>query len=156
MGSRREWSTREVTVLRRYGTAGAAQIASLLDRTPAAVRAKARELRIDVTERAEALEVGADAEFILRLIARSTTASLCPRCSTRLACIKTTGLCRVCHLDAVIEHREVQLLELVRERRLATLRQQKARMRICERCTADFYPRRSSPAACCERCADSA
>lgn len=100
----------------------------------------------------EDIDVSVITEKILARIREIPDLNICPVCGKRLATMKRTGICRPCHLDALIALRETQLAEEVRLRRLQKLRQDKARLRICPKCYSDYYPRAGSRMTRCENC----
>lgn len=139
-------------MLRMFGELGAEQVALLLERSVNSVQAKARELRIPLTATGNDVSIEGAGLKLLQQIRETPGLSICPLCGQRLATMKATGMCRVCHLDQLITLREVQLLETARERRLTQLRQEKRRLRVCARCGRPFFPRVGSEASACGAC----
>lgn len=148
----RDWTPAELKVLRLFATLGPEQVAELLDRDLADVVAKAAEENITLERTDADIDLGLDAPKLLQWIRQSTSLTLCPSCTRRLAMVKTTGLCRVCHLDQLIALRDEQLEVIVREKKLAAKRKQKQRLRVCYGCGDAFYPRENSTATLCGRC----
>lgn len=140
--------------MRVYANLGAKVVSELLERSQGSVEAKARELRISLVITGDDVPVPDSAKLLSR-IREIPELNICPLCGIRFANMRATGMCRACHLDQLIAHRETQLAELVRERKLTKLRQDKARLRICDGCGQAFYPRSSSRAKRCERCGGS-
>lgn len=148
----RPWHTGELQVLKIWAPLGAVTIAAILDRSVASVEHKARELRISLTQTGEDIDVTQTPTKILDRLAQAPDLQVCPLCGKRLATMKATGMCRVCHLDQLILLRETQLAELVRERKLTKLRQDKKRMRVCSSCGRPYFPRESSGTKTCSDC----
>lgn len=148
----RPWNTGELKVMKLYSGLGARVLAQLLERSVGSVESKARELKISLVTTGEDFDVTNVGTKLLARIQASPDLHLCPLCGVRLAIMKSTGICRVCHLDQLISLREVQLLEVARERKLTKLRQEKRRLRVCDRCGRPFFPRVGSTAAICNDC----
>lgn len=148
----RPWNTGEIKVLRIYAALGASGIAQLLERSISSVESKARELRVSLVATGDDFDLTLAPDVMLQRISEAPDLNICPLCGTRLATIKATGMCRVCHLDQLIALRETQLAELTRVKRLTKLRQDKRRLRICDGCFRDFYPRPDSKATKCADC----
>lgn len=146
----REWTTTEIGVLRAFASLGVEATAQLLERSEMSVKRKAQQLGISMKATGEDIDLQITPARVVAWIRQSPGASICPMCGKRLALMKTTGMCRVCHLDRLIEIREEQIAVQARERRLTTLRQAKKRLRICATCGGDFYP--SSKDDRCEKC----
>jgi hypothetical protein len=122
-----------------------------LERSQASVESKARELRISLQVTGDDF-TAPSSDVLLARIREIPALQICPLCGLRFANMRSTGMCRACHLEQLIAHRETQLAELVRERKLTKLRQDKARLRICDGCGQAFYPRSTSRSQYCERC----
>lgn len=148
----RAWNTGELKVLRMFSELGAEQVALLLDRSVGSVQSKAKELRVSLITTGNDVNVEGAGLKLLQRIRETPGLTICPLCGQRLATMKATGICRVCHLDQLITLREVQLLETARERRLTQLRQEKRRLRVCAKCGRPFFPRVGSEAAACGDC----
>ena len=148
----RPWNTGELKVLRLYAALGAADVAKLLERSLGSVEAKARELQVSLAATGEDIELAWTTDFLLERLRRSVGLEVCPICGQRLAIMRNTGVCRVCHLDQLIHLREVQLQELARERKLTKLRQDKRRLRICDGCGDAYFPRVAAKAGLCQKC----
>jgi len=153
--TRRPWTMNEVKVLRLFASLGAAAVGDLLERPASSVAAKAQELRLSVEVTGDDIDLSGESTRLLSWVRESTKLNLCPVCSRRLARMKSTGLCRVCHLDGLLAAREEQLEVQARERRLAAARKQKQRQRVCAHCGAEFYPRETSDAVLCSGCSPS-
>lgn len=149
--TQRPWHTGELQVLRTYAHLGAKVVGQLLERSTASVEGKARQLGVSLTVTGDDTPVPNSAALLAR-IREIPELNICPLCGTRFANMRNTGMCRACHLDQLIAHRETQLAELVRERKLTKLRQDKARLRICDGCGQAFYPRANSKSQRCEKC----
>ena len=148
----RPWHTGELQVLRIWAPLGAPTIAALLDRSLSSVEHKARELGISLKASGEDIDITQTPTKILARIREVPTLQICPMCGKRLATMKQTGMCRVCHLDQLIQLRETQMAELTRERKLTKLRQDKKRLRICSSCERAYFPRQDSKATLCSEC----
>jgi hypothetical protein len=148
----RAWNTGELKVLRSYASLGARVLAELLERSVGSVEAKAKELRVSLEITGDDVDVSTAGPRILARISAVPELTVCPLCGLRLANMKSTGMCRVCHLEQLIELRETQLAEQVRERRLVKLRQDKRRLRVCERCGRPYFPRVGSGIELCSEC----
>jgi ribosomal protein L37AE/L43A len=131
---------------------GAVTIAALLDRSVASIEHKARELKISLVHTGEDIDLSQSSAKILERLAQAPELQVCPLCGRRLATMKATGMCRVCHLDQLILLRETQIAELVRERKLTKLRQDKKRMRVCTNCGRPYFPRETSGTKTCGEC----
>lgn len=150
--TQRPWNTGEIRVLKEYAGLGCRSVAILLERSQTSVQAKAKEMRISMQVTGDDVEIQNLTEKILGRIREVPELNICPVCGLRLATMHKTGICRPCHLDALIALRESQLAEEIRLRRLQKIRQDKARLRICPVCNSDFYPRAGSKMTRCERC----
>ena len=139
-------------MLKTYAALGSKAVAQLLERSVGSVEAKAKELRVSLVATGEDVNVENAGIKILERIRQAADLSICPLCGMRLATMKSTGICRVCHLDQLITLREVQMLETARERKLTKLRQEKRRLRICVSCGRPFFPRVNSQATKCAEC----
>lgn len=148
----RPWNTGEVKVLRMFAALGAAGVAQLLERSVSSVESQARSLGVSMVATGDDIDLTMAPGAVLERIREAATLNVCPVCGMRLANVKATGLCRVCHLDQLIALRESQLQEVARVKRLTKLRQDKRRLRICEACYKDFYPRPASKATKCFDC----
>lgn len=148
----RPWHTGEIKVIRIYAGLGADVLAQLLDRSKGSIEAKAKELKVSLAVTADEMVITDAGVKILARIRQSADLNICPLCGVRLATVKSTGICRVCHLDQLISLREVQMLEVARERKLTKLRQEKRRLRVCDSCGRPFFPRVGSEAATCADC----
>lgn len=149
----RPWHTGEIKVLRIYAGLGAEVVAQLLDRSKSSIEGKAKELKISLQVTGKDINVLTAGSKILARVRQTPGLEICPLCGMRLATIKSTGICRVCHLDQLITLREVQMLEVARERKLTKLRQEKRRLRICDSCGRPFFPRVGSRSSTCNDCA---
>lgn len=152
----REWTTTEVAVLRAFATLGVEAIGTILERSPASVARKAQQLRISTKVTGGDIDLQLTPARLIAWIKQTPGFHVCPMCGKRLAMMKTTGMCRPCHLDRLIELRIEQLDVQAREKRLTKLRQDKKRQRICGNCGRAFYPRLSSEDQRCGSCGDNA
>lgn len=148
----RAWTVKELRAVKAWSHLGAHNLALILERTPQQVRSAAALNGISVRNTGEDVEVHAEALGLADLVA-DCTVPVCPACGKRWARMKGTGLCRSCHLDRLLEIHQERQDEAVRLKRLDKARQDKRRMRVCERCGQPFYPRPSSPATVCQDCA---
>jgi NADH pyrophosphatase NudC (nudix superfamily) len=148
----RPWTTGELKVLRLFASLGSSNVATILERSPSSVEAKAKELKISLLVSEEDFVLTKETKTILERVKNSPTLQICPVCGLRLAIMKSSGICRVCHLDALITLRETQLVEQGRERKLTKLRQDKRRQRICVYCGDAFFPRASATVEFCPKC----
>lgn len=140
----RDWTTLELQVLRLFSSMGTASVALLLERSQASVEKKAQEMSLSLKRTGEDIDLNIAPDRILSWVRETPMLRLCPMCGHRLAIMQRTGLCRPCHLDRLIDLRREQLDVIAREKRLAKLRQDKKRMRICDDCGRAFFPRPSS------------
>lgn len=154
MTGKRPWTTSEIRALRAFATLGATGVADLLERSPASVKLKAAEIRVSLVRTGEDVDLRVLPSRLLEMVRRSPHLPVCPSCGRRLAMVQSTGLCRVCHLDRLIELRQEQLEVIARGQKLAKLRQDKARLRTCEGCGSAFFPRASSTKTLCGKCGD--
>lgn len=148
----RAWTTGELKVMREFASLGAPAVADLLERSVSSVEAKARELRLSLSNTGDDVDVSRETVAILSRLKMAHRLPICPSCGLRVAIMRTTGMCRVCHLDQLIELRETQMQELVRERKLTKLRQDKRRLRVCDICGDAFYPRVAEKPDVCSKC----
>lgn len=148
----RPWTTGELKVLREFHHLGASGIAQLLDRSVSSVEGKARELRLSLIATGEDVAVTREVLNILTRLQQVHRLPICPTCGLRLAIMKNSGMCRVCHLDQLIHLRETQMAEMARERKLTKLRQDKRRLRICDVCGNAFFPRIADKPDVCSDC----
>lgn len=146
------WNTTEIKVIRLYAGLGGSALAELLERSRSSVEAKAQELGISLVVEHTDIEVDRNAARLLDLTRESVWAQICPVCGKRFVRMKSTGTCRCCHLDLLLSVHQEQLDELVRLRKLAKARQDKRRLRVCEKCGAAFFPRHTSTASTCGDC----
>ena len=150
--SPRPWTLDEIKVLRAFAALGVVAVAELLERSPSSVTAKATELQVSMRTTDDDIDLGLLPARILVWVRESPRLHVCPACGRRLARVRSTGLCRVCHLEGLLEIRREQLDVIVREKQLAQLRQQKKRVRVCRSCGEAFYPKTSSTATTCKSC----
>lgn len=123
------WTTSEIAILRSSGHLGAVAVAAMLGRSVGSVREAARRQRISLRRRGERRgvllgqprgvslrellppEVAADRRLAALILERQRVdadAELCPRCATRPASVRQTGLCPPCHKRRLAEvHREI-------------------------------------------------
>lgn len=148
----KEWTTTEVEVLKHFASLGAEGVAQLLERSKSSVESRARDLGVSLKASKEDIDLRTTPARLLRYVHLSPDLQLCPVCGVRLAMMTSTGICRVCHLDRLIELRAEQLEIRAREKRLASLRQDKKRLRICESCGSSFFPRVESADTRCSKC----
>lgn len=148
----RPWNTGELKVLRMFASLGSPAVAELLERSVSSVEHKARELNVSMVATGDDFDLSITPEQIMIRLRDAPNLNVCPLCGVRLAIMKSSGMCRVCHLDQLISVREARLVELARERRLTKLRQEKRRLRICECCGMSFFPRVSSDVEICPKC----
>lgn len=137
----RGWTTTEERVLVHFAALGADGLAQILERSKSSVKSKAEALGISLEADQESIDLRLTPANLLRYVHRSPELQLCPMCGVRLAMMTSTGICRVCHLDRLIELRLEQIEVVAREKRLARLRQDKKRLEVCSVCSAAFYPR---------------
>lgn len=134
----RPWTTAEVKALRLVSRLGKHGAAVVLDRSPASVAAKAREIGCQLVEAEESLRVNAEVLNLLERIRETPRLAICPSCALRYATVQSTGMCRPCHLDRLIDlHREQAAVD-DRQRTLAAFRQEKRRRRLCEQCGGEL------------------
>lgn len=148
----RPWNTGELKVLDYYAGLGSQVLAELLDRSIGSIEAKAKERKISLVATGEDFDTDKLTKDILNRLRQIPSLSICPLCGSRLATMKASGMCRVCHLDQLITLRETQLLEIARERKLVKLRQDKRRLKVCSICGRPFYPRVGSDIIVCQDC----
>lgn len=148
----RPWTIAEIQDLKTLAPLGLKHIAWALDRSEHSIRCKAHEhgISLKVSAEVEAFAtIRPDTSQRLVDIAHSY---LCPACGARRASVKTTGFCGPCHYDLIIETKKADLEVEVRHRQMTALRQQKRRLRVCEDCGQDFYPRLESRHTLCPDC----
>lgn len=146
----RPWTTKELDVLRAFAPLGVDAVASLLERSQASVSTKARELHVSLKATEGDVDLGVLPARLLTWVRATPSLRICPMCARRLALMQSTGLCRVCHLDRLIELRREELDVVIRQKRLDKIRQDKRRVRICDKCGREFYP--SSKSLLCSDC----
>lgn len=146
----RLWSVQEIRVVKAYADLGAAGVAELLDRSPQSVRHIAAMKGIPLRDSGEDVEILT--VEILEKIKDAPTLSVCPMCGKRFARMKATGMCRCCHLDQLLDLHQERLDEQIRQLKLDKARQDKRRLRVCEKCGRPFFPRPSSKEILCGDC----
>lgn len=134
-------------MLRTFAAYGVQGLARLLERTPAAVRSKARELDIDLTEDPDSIDLRRAPERAISWVRKSTQLRICPSCSVRLATMHT-GVCRPCHLDRLIEMKQEEIAAKAKEKKLLAMRKRKQRVTACVVCGITFFPRNSHESRC--------
>jgi hypothetical protein len=125
----RPWTSAEEEALRVLAPLGAPAIALAFDRSEVSVRHKAARLHVSTRRRSYGTELAQScSEAALRRVRQVAEANLCPACVKRPIAVNKTGLCGVCHMNA---------LRLVHETQLATLEAQRglwgARAKLCRR-----------------------
>lgn len=148
----REWSMQELRILKAYAGLGSQAIAALLERTPRQVEWAAVTHQVSLRKVEDDIEVNAAVLNTLERIKETPLLSVCPMCGKRFARMKATGMCRCCHLDLLLDLHQEQLDEAIRLRKLDKARQDKRRLRVCERCAQPFFPRTSSTETICADC----
>lgn len=141
-------------MLKLLAPLGSEAVAQILERDTKSVDSKAGELKIAMKGSDQDVDLQLVPARLLQWVKESPELQICPMCGRRLAMMKSTGLCRPCHLDRLIDLRQEQLEVIARGKRLTKLRQAKKRMRICESCGDAFYPRTSTPDKNCSKCGE--
>lgn len=145
-----DWTTADVTFLRKHAHLGVAEVSRLMGRSVGSVKEAARRHRISLRRRGErrGILLGQPRHFRLRELLpaevdRETAAliltrqqldeeaELCPSCGYRLATVRQTGLCLPCHKRRLAEaHREIAAeLEATRDHWQAKQQSKRARDR---------------------------
>lgn len=150
----RAWTIQELRVLRTFAPLGKDAVAQILERTAESVKHKAAELRISLEVTGEDIDVTATAKHYLDRVRETPKLSVCPLCGKRLANMRTSEMCRVCHLDRLLDLHRERMDEELRQKRLAKARQDRHRMRVCDRCNGPFFPSSASKATKCMDCED--
>lgn len=145
----RQWTTAELQIMRLYNGLGRDALAALLERTPKAVEVIASLNGISLRITDEDITVNARVLHMLERIKETPGLQVCPMCGKRFARMRT-GICRCCHLDAILEAHRDALDEEIRLRRIDKARQDKSRLRICDQCRQPFFPSSTSPL--CQDC----
>lgn len=148
----RAWTLQELRVIKAYAPMGAVVIASVLERTPQAVRHVAALNGISVTDTGKDVDTQAVTLGLAERLRETPGLSVCPMCGKRFARMKS-GLCRCCHLDRLLDLHQERLDEEIRLRKLNKARQDKRRMRVCDVCGRPFFPRSTSKETTCQDCA---
>lgn len=148
----REWSMQELRVMKAYAGLGSKAIAVLLERSQRQVEWAAVMHGVSLRQVDEDIEVQAETLNTLERIRDTPTLSVCPMCGKRFARMKASGMCRCCHLDLLLDLHQEQLDEAIRLRKLDKARQDKRRLRVCDRCAQPFFPRTSSKETVCADC----
>lgn len=146
----RPWTVQEIRVVKAYAELGSTAIGEILERTPKSVRHIAELNGIKVENTGNDVDI----QYALGLIERVKEAphlEICPMCGKRFARMKS-GLCRCCHLDTLLDLHQEKLDEQIRLRKLDKARQDKRRLRVCDRCGRPFFPRPSSNDEICQDC----
>lgn len=146
----REWGTRELRVLRSCSGLGVDRMAILLGRSRKAVQRYAEREGVSLRDTGEDVTVTADA-LALMDANPAAAALVCPLCHARFHRMRS-GMCRRCHLEALLELADDEQAEQERLRRLNKARQDKRRLRLCDTCGRPFHPRPTSPETSCEAC----
>lgn len=148
----RPWTTAELRVLRLFTGLGRNGLASLLERSPGSISAKAKEEGISLEEISNDYDITPEILDLLRRVRETPSLAICPNCCRRLARMKSTGFCRTCHLEQLVARHEERIDEKIAERKLDQVRQAAHRLRICEGCGRHYFPRTSSSNSLCPRC----
>jgi hypothetical protein len=100
----------------------------VFDRSSDAIRHKASRMRLCVARR---LEIdGTDlTQAQLERLRQTNEAMLCPSCSRRMVAIPSTGLCGICHKDALLRSHAATLAELEKQREINRAKQRVSRLR---------------------------
>lgn len=146
----REWTTQELRVLKAYAGLGREAVAELLERSPKAVEWAA--IMNGISLKVSDTDIEVTTTTIIERVRETPTLSVCPMCGKRFARMKQTGMCRCCHLDLLLDLHQEQLDEQIRLRKLDKARQDKRRMRVCDRCGQPFFPRTTSTETMCADC----
>ena len=146
----RPWSTQEIRVLKAYAPLGKDALALLLERPARQIKWAATTHSISLAISEDDIEAATD---IVDKVRDTPGLAICPMCGRRFARMKTTGMCRCCHLEQLLDVHQEQLDEQIRLRKLDKARQDKRRVRVCDRCGRPFYPRPSSTDRLCQECA---
>lgn len=149
----RAWTLQEIRIVKAYAELGSKTIAEILDRTPKSVRHIAELNGISIKDTGNDVPIQADVlgMSIVEQITNTPGLSICPMCGKRFARMKS-GMCRCCHLDQLLELHQEKLDEQIRIRKLDKARQDKRRLRVCDRCGRPFFPRPSSNDLTCQEC----
>lgn len=123
----RQWTTAELKVVRLFASLGRDALAELLDRSPSAVSAFAREQHISLKVTGEDISVSDEVIELLERVRETACLAICPMCGKRWATMRETGICRPCHLDRLISLAQERLEVEARQRALTSLRKEKQR-----------------------------
>lgn len=148
----REWSTQEVRILKAYAALGSRGVAALLERTPRQVEWAAVVHGVSLRTSDDDVQISASILDTIERVRETPDLSICPMCGKRFARMKATGMCRCCHLDGLLTLHQERLDEEIRLRKLDKARQDKRRMRVCDRCGQPFFPRPTSTDSVCGDC----
>jgi len=142
--SSRPWTTRELAELREHAHLGAAAAAEKLGRSVASVKAAAhrhvitlrrpgcrcgsilgqpRGMALSAAIRAGVASGRVDAALMLARVTLDREAPLCPSCGRRPQRVDSTGLCLVCHREALVAKHLEALEELDALRAMWSTRQ---------------------------------
>lgn len=147
----REWTTQELRVLKAYAGLGKTAISVILERSPQSIEWAATMNGISLKISDEDIDTQAVALRLVETLRDTPSLPVCPMCGKRFARMKS-GMCRCCHLDQLLTLHQESLDEKIRLRKLDKARQDKRRMRVCERCGQPFFPRPSSTEDLCQDC----
>lgn len=148
----RPWTMTELRVLRTLAPLGRDAVATLLERSATSVAAKASEMKISLIATGEVVEIDALVLTYVERLKETPLLSVCPCCGKRFANMRTSEMCRICHLDRLLDLHQERMDEELRQKRLAKARQDRHRMRVCDRCGGPFFPGTASKATVCNDC----
>lgn len=169
------WSSKEIKLLQAKAHLGAEDVAEELGRSVRSVQAAAYRYRVSLRtkgctrgtllgqprgsswrdQRTDLLFV--DLGVLERRILTKDTGELCPRCTTRPAKVRSTGLCEQCHWKELTEQRKQQREVTAAKREYRKEQKRAQRRTACEACGLVYSPRkdnegRKSPRALCPTC----
>lgn len=125
----RPWTMSELKVLKIFSGLGRQGVATLLNRTVGSVEAAAKAHNISLKCNDDDIEINAEVLDLLQRVKETPRLQVCPMCGRRWATMRSTGVCRPCHLDRLIGlHLEATEVE-VRDKALSAARKEKQRVR---------------------------
>ena len=124
---RRPWTVQEEAALAMLAYLGAEQVALVLGRPRDAVKKKANRLGVSVRKTSE-INVTVLSPEAIRRIRERDPGILCPACGRRLA-VPATGICGVCHKQALTQVHRERVAELQAQRDYNQAKQEFSRLR---------------------------
>jgi hypothetical protein len=125
----RPWTHAEEEALRVLAPLGGPALACAFDRSLRSIYNRAWRLGIRLGDRSCEKNLRTSSPAVMRKIKELSQASLCPSCAKRPIGVKRTGLCGVCHLEALTAIHEEEIVKADKQRALWAARSKLQRRR---------------------------